>query len=69
MPRHFEKAEVYFDLIGRSRITLGRLFFWPDTHAASGNRKLAIEDVSAGGHSSRAERSERDRVRFKAKDS
>jgi len=43
--RHFEKAEVYFDLMRQVTDDPWPALLLADTHAASGNRKLAIKDL------------------------
>ena len=43
--RHFEKAEVYFDLMRQVTDDPWPALLLADTHAASGNRKLAIRDL------------------------
>ena len=43
--RHFEKAEAYFDLMRRVSDDPWPVLLLADTHAASGNRKLAIKDL------------------------
>ena len=43
--RHFEKAETYFDLMRRVSDDPWPLLLLADTHAAAGNRKLAIRDL------------------------
>ena len=43
--RHFEKAEAYFDLMRQVSDDPWPVLLLADTHAASGNRKLAIKDL------------------------
>lgn len=43
--RHFEKAEIYFDLMRQVTDDPWPLLALADTHAASGNRRLAIKDL------------------------
>ena len=43
--RHFEKAEAYFDLMRQVSDDPWPLLLLADTHAAAGNRKLAIKDL------------------------
>jgi dienelactone hydrolase len=43
--RHFEKAETYFDLMRLVTDDPWPVLLLADTHAASGNRKLAIKDL------------------------
>jgi len=43
--RHFEKAEAYFDLMLLVSDNAWPALLLADTHAASGNRKLAIKDL------------------------
>jgi dienelactone hydrolase len=43
--RHFEKAEVYFDLLRQVSDDPWPVLLLADTHAAAGNRKLAIKDL------------------------
>jgi hypothetical protein len=43
--RHFEKAEIYFDLMRQVTDDPWPLLMLADTHAASGNRRLAIKDL------------------------
>lgn len=42
---HFEKAEIYFDLMRLTSDDAWPVLALADTHAASGNRKLAIRDL------------------------
>jgi hypothetical protein len=43
--RHFEKAEVYFDLMGQISDDPWPALLLADTHAGAGNRKLALKDL------------------------
>jgi dienelactone hydrolase len=43
--RHFEKAEAYFDLMRQVSDDPWPVLLLADTHAAAGNRKLAIKDL------------------------
>jgi len=43
--RHFEKAETYFDLMRQVTDDPWPVLFLADTHAAAGNRRLAIKDL------------------------
>jgi dienelactone hydrolase len=43
--RHFEKAEAYFDMMRRVSDDPWPVLLLADTHAAAGNRKLAIKDL------------------------
>lgn len=43
--RHFEKAEAYFDLMRQVSYDPWPVLLLADTHAAEGNRKLAIKDL------------------------
>jgi len=43
--RHFEKAETYFDMMRQVTDDPWPVLLLADTHAASGNRKLAIKDL------------------------
>jgi dienelactone hydrolase len=43
--RHFEKAEAYFDLMSQVSDDPWPVLLLADTHAAAGNRKLAIKDL------------------------
>ncbi len=43
--RHFEKAEVYFDLMRQVTDDPWPMLLLADTHAAAGNRRLAIKDL------------------------
>jgi hypothetical protein len=43
--RHFEKAEAYFDLMRQVSDDPWPVLSLADTHAAAGNRKLAIKDL------------------------
>jgi len=43
--RHFEKAEAYFDLMRQVSDDPWPILLLADTHAAAGNRKLAIKDL------------------------
>jgi hypothetical protein len=43
--RHFEKAEAYFDLMRQVSDDPWPVLLLADTHAAGGNRKLAIKDL------------------------
>jgi len=43
--RHFEKAEVYFDLMRQLTDDPWPVLLLADTHAAAGNRRLAIKDL------------------------
>jgi dienelactone hydrolase len=43
--RHFDKAETYFDLMRQVTDDPWPLLMLADTHAAAGNRKLAIKDL------------------------
>ena len=43
--RHFEKAEAYFDLMKQVSDDPWPVLLLADTHAAAGNRKLAIKDL------------------------
>ena len=43
--RHFEKAEIYFDLMRQVTDDPWPLLLLADTHAAAGNRRLAIKDL------------------------
>ncbi len=43
--RHFGKAEAYFDLMGQVSDDPWPVLLLADTHAATGNRKLAIKDL------------------------
>ena len=42
---HFEKAETYFDMMSQTSDDAWPALGLADTHAASGNRKLAIKDL------------------------
>jgi len=48
--RHFEKAEAYFDLMRQVTDDPWPLLALADTHAASGNRRLAIKDLQDAIH-------------------
>ena len=43
--RHFEKAEIYFDLMRQVTDDPWPVLLLADTHAAAGNRRLAIKDL------------------------
>ena len=43
--RHFEKAEVYFDLMRQATDDPWPVLLLADTHAAVGNRRLAMKDL------------------------
>jgi predicted esterase len=43
--RHFEKAEAYFDLMRQATDDPWPVLLLADTHAAAGNRRLAIKDL------------------------
>jgi hypothetical protein len=43
--RHFEKAEIYFDLMRQVTDDPWPTLLLADTHAAAGNRRLAIKDL------------------------
>jgi len=43
--RHFEKAEAYFDLMRQVTDDPWPMLLLAETHAAAGNRKLAVKDL------------------------
>src|SRR5262249_6894712 len=43
--RHFEKAEAYFDLMRQVSDDPWPVLLLADTHAAAGNRRLALKDL------------------------